>query len=151
MIWKHSGSRNTVMLFQKWNTTEPWLKRLDTILSHYNDIIMSAMASQIPPPIAYSTVYSRRRSKKHQSSASLAFVRGIHRWPVNSSQKGTVTRKMFPFDVVIMDSHRYPQTRPTVADPHLYVTLMVTSIHYSTLGLILPWRVIRDVLRTRPS
>ena len=44
----------------------------------------------------------RRRSKKHQSSASLAFVWGIHRWPVNSPQKWPVTRKMFPFDDVIM-------------------------------------------------
>ena len=44
----------------------------------------------------------RRSSKKHQSSASLAFVRGIHRWPVNSPHKGPVTREMFPFDDVIM-------------------------------------------------
>ena len=40
----------------------------------------------------------------HQSCASLAFVRGIHRWPVNSPPKGPVTRKMFPFDDVIMSS-----------------------------------------------
>ena len=39
--------------------------------------------------------------RKHQSSASLAFVLGIHRWPVNSPHKGPVTRKMFPFDDVI--------------------------------------------------
>ena len=44
----------------------------------------------------------RRRSKKHQSSASLSFVRGIHRGPVNSPHKWPVTRKMFPFDDVIM-------------------------------------------------
>ena len=41
---------------------------------------------------------------KENSSASLAFVRGIHRWPVNSQQEGPVTRKMFPFDDVIMHS-----------------------------------------------
>ena len=40
--------------------------------------------------------------RKHQSSASLAFVRGIHRGPVNSPHKWSVTRKMFPFDDVIM-------------------------------------------------
>ena len=40
--------------------------------------------------------------RKHQSSMSLAFVRGIHRWPVNSPHKGPVTRKMFPFDDIIM-------------------------------------------------
>ena len=73
--------------------------------THYDDVIMSAMASQITSPtIVYSTVYSRHRSKKHQSSASLAFMRGIQRWPVNSPNKGPVTRKMFPFDDVIMIS-----------------------------------------------
>ena len=40
--------------------------------------------------------------RKHQSSASLAFVRRIHRWPVNSPHNGPVTRKVFPFDDVIM-------------------------------------------------
>ena len=39
--------------------------------------------------------------RKYQSSASLACVRGIHRWPVNCPHKGPVTRKMFPFDDVI--------------------------------------------------
>ena len=46
----------------------------------------------------------RSRSKKHQSSPSLASVRGIHRWPVKSPYKGAVTRKMFPFDDVIMQT-----------------------------------------------
>ena len=44
----------------------------------------------------------RRRSKKHQSSASLAFVWGIHRGPVNSPHKWPVARKMFPLHDVIM-------------------------------------------------
>ena len=48
------------------------------------------------------TVCSAADQRKHQSSASLGFVRGIHRWPVNSLHKGPVTRKMFPFDDVIM-------------------------------------------------
>ena len=64
---------------------------------------MDAIASQITSlTIVYSTVYSDADQRKHQSSASLAFVRGIHRWPVNSSHKWPVTRKMFPFDDVIM-------------------------------------------------
>ena len=55
----------------------------------YYNVIMNGIASQITSlMVVYSTVYSRRRSKKHQSSASLAFVRGIHRWPVNSPHKG---------------------------------------------------------------
>ena len=49
-----------------------------------------------------STVYSGVDQRKHQSSAPLAFVWGIHLWPVNSPHKGQVTRKMFPFDDVIM-------------------------------------------------
>ena len=45
----------------------------------------------------------RLRSKKNiKSSSSLAFVRGIHRWPANSPHKWPVTRKMFPFDDVNM-------------------------------------------------
>ena len=64
---------------------------------------MGATASQITSlTSAYSTVYPGADHRKHQSSASMAFVRGIHRWPVNSPLKGPVTRKMFPFDDVIM-------------------------------------------------
>ena len=62
---------------------------------------MSAMASQINGvTIDYSTVCLGAYQGKHQSSASLAFVRGIHRWPMISPHKGPVTRKMFPFDYV---------------------------------------------------
>ena len=50
----------------------------------------------------HSTVHSSTDQRKHQSFASLAFVWGIHRWPVNSPHKWPVTRKMFPFDDVIM-------------------------------------------------
>ena len=72
-------------------------------LSHYSGVIMGAIRSQITSlTIAYSTVYSGADQRKHQSSASLAFVRGIHRWLVNSPHKWPVTRKMFPFDDVIM-------------------------------------------------
>ena len=49
-----------------------------------------------------STVYLDTDQRIHQSSASLAFVRGIHRRPMNSPHKWPVTRKMFPFDNVIM-------------------------------------------------
>ena len=67
----------------------------------YDDVIMGAMTSQITSlMIVYSTVYSGADQRKHQSSASLAFVRGIHRGPVNSPHKWPVTRKMFPFDDV---------------------------------------------------
>ena len=69
---------------------------------------MGAIASQITSPtIVYSTVYSDADQRKHQSSASLAFVGGIHRGPVNSPHKWPVTRKMFPFDDVIMFYSRW--------------------------------------------
>ena len=52
--------------------------------------------------IVYSTVYLGTDERKHQSSASLAFVGKIHRSPVNCPHKGPVTRKIFPFDDVII-------------------------------------------------
>ena len=64
---------------------------------------MGAMASHIISlTIVYSTVHSGADQRNHQSSASLAFVQGIHRWPVNFLHKWPVTWKMFPFDDVIM-------------------------------------------------
>ena len=71
--------------------------------SHYSEVITSPMASWITSlVIVYSTVYSGADQWKHQRSASLIFVQGIHRWPVNSPHKRPVTWKMFPFDDVIM-------------------------------------------------
>ena len=88
-------------------------RKIVTSYRHCSDVILSAVASQITcVSIVYSTVCSDADQRKHQSFASLAFVRGIHRWPVNSPHKGPVTRKMFPFDDVVMilywHSGRYP-------------------------------------------
>ena len=79
------------------------------VLMYYNDVIMGAMASQITSLslFVYLIVYSGAYQRKHQTSASLAFVRGIHRWPVDSPLKGPVTWKMFPFDDVIMHTQPY--------------------------------------------
>ena len=78
---------------------------------HYDDVIMSAIASQITSlTIVYSIVYSDVDQRKYQSTASLAFVWWIHRGPVNSPHKWPVTRKMFPFDDVIMaDTIVFPE------------------------------------------
>ena len=65
---------------------------------------MGAKASQIT---SLTIVYSYADQRKRQSSASLAFVRGIHRGPVNSPHKWPATRKMFPFDDVIMFTDAY--------------------------------------------
>ena len=71
--------------------------------SHYNYVIMGLIASQITCLTSvYPIVYSDADQGKHQSSVSLAFVRGIDRSPVSSPHKWPVTRKMFPFDDVIM-------------------------------------------------
>ena len=75
------------------------------VASHYGGVIMGAIASQITSlTIVYSTVYSDADQRKHQGSASLAFVWGIHRGPVNSPHKWPVSRKMFPFVDVIMNA-----------------------------------------------
>ena len=82
---------------------------------------MTAMASQITSlTIVYLIVYSGTDQIKYQSSTSLAFVWGIHRGPVNSPHKGPVTRKMFPFDDVIMLTDKNSHT----AHPKYYA-------HYS--------------------
>ena len=71
---------------------------------HYTEVIMGTMASQITSlTTVYSTIYSGADQRKHQSSTSLAFVRGIHQGLVNSPHKWPVTRKMIPFDDIIMD------------------------------------------------
>ena len=67
----------------------PWRHMISLV--HYDAVIVGAMASQITSrTIVYSTVYSDADQRKHQSSASLAFVRGIHRGPVNSPHKWPV-------------------------------------------------------------
>ena len=87
-----------------------WIARIH----HYRDVITSAMASQITGvSIVCSVVCSGANQRKHQSSASLTFVREIHWWPVNSLHEGPVTRKMFPFDDVIMLRHeKITTTKP---------------------------------------
>ena len=107
---------------------------------HYSGIIMSMMASQITSlMIVYSTIYSGADQRNHQSSMSLAFVRGIHRWPMNSLHKGPVTQKMFPFDDVIMTQHcdYWCCTRPktssvaTVLIKYSWYWTSFTLKHYS--------------------
>ena len=94
-------------LVPNWKQTmpEPMMIHFNDALLcfHHSDVIMGATASQITSLTSvFSAVYSDANQRKHQSSASLAFVRGIHRGPVNSPHKWPVTRKMFPFDDVIM-------------------------------------------------
>ena len=101
----HNHSRIYILLL--------WSEMPSGIEQQYSYIIMRTMVSQITSlTIVYSTVYSGADQRKHQSSASLAFLRGIHRWPVNSPHKGPVTRKLFPFDDVIMQKKYIMQICP---------------------------------------
>ena len=96
-----SKNENVYFYFEKHLNTE-------MVQEHYSDVIMSGIASQITSlTIVYSTAYSDADQRKLQSSASLAFVRGINRGPVNSPHKWPVTRKTFPFDDVIMRLKSY--------------------------------------------
>ena len=82
---------------------EIWNPLHKTVLStlHWRHVMSSSQITRLT--IVYSTVYPGADQRKHQSSASLAFVRGIHRWPVNYPHKGPVTQKMSPFHDVIME------------------------------------------------
>ena len=63
---------------------------------HYDDVMMTTIASQITSlAVVYSTVYSDANQRKHQSSASLAFVRGIHRDRWIPRTKGQLRGKCF--------------------------------------------------------
>ena len=91
---------NRYLIITKQSTPKQRTGLIGNIINHYNDVIMSAVASQITSiSILCSTVGSGADQRKHHSSAS--FVRGIHRWPVNSPHKWPLTWKMFPFDDVM--------------------------------------------------
>ena len=95
---------------------------------------MTMLASQITSlTVVYSIVYSGVNQRKHQSSASLAIVREIHRGPVNFPHKWPVTRKMFPFDDVIMvlfrNNYDYLQCQLKGSSyGMIFLTLCVTSL-----------------------
>ena len=101
----------------RWVIPHTWnvIKRV-----HYGDVTMSAVAYQIIfVSIVYLTVWSGTHQRKHQCSALLASVRGIHRWPVNSPQKGPATRKRFPFDEVI----RFGRCLKNIVSEHIYAAV----------------------------
>ena len=92
-------------LMRWWKPWEDFWSRERKGNVHFCDVIMGVIASQSTSlTIVYSTVYPEADQRKHQSSVSLAFVRGIHRWPVDSRHKRPVTQEMFPFNDVIMES-----------------------------------------------
>ena len=140
-----------------WRSTDHrWLLTTGRNAEHYTDVVMGTIASQITSlTIVYSAFYSGADQRKHQSCTSLAFVRGIHRGPVNSPHKWPVTRNMFPFDDVIMKcpfmtsciyqihnssrgSVQHPKTISTSSSPELTHRGLVTP--YSVEYLSQQWR-----------
>ena len=82
-------------LAQTWQTWGSMYIMIKCLVSYYTDVTMSSMASRITSgSIVYLTVGPGPDQRKYQSSASLAFAWGIHRWSVNSSHKRPVTRKI---------------------------------------------------------
>ena len=84
----------------EWNDSSAFsngsVKPISHTLVHYNDVIMITIGSQITSlTVVYSTVYSDADQRKHQSSASLAFVWGIHRDRWIPRTKGQLRRKCF--------------------------------------------------------
>ena len=108
-IWYHQGSLFGSNVISVWAIAPPgpmklargrrvWVNKTQRTINkkYYNDVIINAMASKITGVlIVYSAVCSGADERKHESSASLAFVRGIHRWPVNSLHKRSETGKCF--------------------------------------------------------
>ena len=91
---------------------------------------MSAMVLQITVvSIVYSTVCSGADQRKHQSFALLAFVRGIHWWPVDSPYKGPVTRKCF----YLMTSKFGQCPTFVVVSPYRYRVITTTSCTMTVL------------------
>ena len=124
-----------VLLCLQWQPS-PADTRLNNNVIHYDDVIMGTIASQITSlTIVYSAVYSGADQCKHQSSASLAFVWGIHRGPVNSPHKWPVTRKMFPFDDVIMITSKRRRDIMTLLLRCLwrYIKLESLNLNHSSL------------------
>ena len=130
-----------------------WCHGMEMLSAHYDDVIMGTIACQITSlTIVYSTVNSGADQSKHQSSASLAFVWGIHRGPVNSPHKWPVTQKMFSFDDIIMNSGSlwgdswvtggFPSRRPVMQSFNIFFVIsqkkLMRSVHVKSPASI--WR-----------
>ena len=103
------------------------------------------MAPQITSlTIVYSTYYSGIDQRKHQSSASLTFVRGIHRWPVNSPHKGSLKRKCFYLEMSSFCHVLWTTLRVVLQLIELYaiviaiviLIIVIILFEYITIGLL---------------
>ena len=114
---------------KQWCNVNQTSTRLRKPYAHYTDVIMTTIECQITSlTVVYSTVYSDAHQRKHQSSASLAFVWRIHRGPVNSPHKWPVTRKMFPFDDVIVLDFLHPHANTDRPWPFLRFAIVLAGL-----------------------
>ena len=123
---------------------------------HYNDVIMAAMASPITSlTFVCSTVYSSLDQKKHQSSASLAFARGIHRWLVNSPHGNSPVTGEFPTqrasnaqNVSIWWRHHGPADFPTngpKCENRFHVMTSLCEFKILAMSYPCPCRAVRNI------
>ena len=91
---------------------------------HYSDVIMGAIASQITSiMIVYSPAYSGTDQSKHQNSASLAIVRGIHQWPAHmASNAENVSIWWRHYGSIAPISPRITWLKPVICFPHCQLT-----------------------------
>ena len=138
--WRHHDP--SLLLRWCWGNQQP----------HYNDVIMTTIASQITSlTIAYSTVYSDADQRKHQSSASLAFVWGFHRDRWIPRTKGQLRGKCFHLmtsscynymwmqHITVKSTSRsecsltitlFPQTPRTCVSTNLLLAVVVRHRHF---------------------
>ena len=87
----------------------------------------------------------RRRSKKTSKLHATGLCVGIHRWPVNSPHKWPVTRKMFPFDDVIMerclslDIGLLPAQRQPLPEPRITSRRLTLVVHFDEIWIKSFW------------
>ena len=98
---------------------------------HYDDVIMGEIASQVTSlTIVYSTVYSDADQRKHQSSPSLAFVRGIHRDRWIPRTNGQLRGKCFH----LMTSSWMGELRGVLGDVCKKIDRLITAPHFWNLN-----------------
>ena len=158
MSLKHGTTFNCLCFCRGYKTRFDWM---NLFITHYNDVIMSALVSLIT-----NCLFRCRSKKASKLRVTGLCVRGIHRWPVNSPHKGPVTRKMFPFDDVIMphvldssQSNRWPLiTRFTLQINHTatihtwiagnFLTPTRRSVFHTDWLIIWPWAILWKITVT---
>ena len=132
-LWDHSTQLFPTSVFQK-NTARIYI----FLRNPYNDVIMSAMASQITSLAIVTQPFIRAQIKENIDAPRYWPSLGeftVHRWIPRP--KGPVTREMFPFDEVNMLLFGGLQVRmqwvhPSHDSKHWYIVY----IHYALLLLM---------------